>query len=320
MISGKAGLDHAELIRLLESHGFKKKQEHEQHVAFLWAELLPNNRYERASYTVHCYLKNLIDRKQAAADKAELFFRMNDEFRRKHMANSRLLGDVDEVKDEVLIVKPVGRTAFGGRGITIVTSTQQLVHAKSQFGGTKVLVCDYVRDPFLWQGRKFHLRLYLAVAAGGQRWSLWHRGKLLTAGKPYADAQYDDKLVHDTHAESTPRNLYWPDDLGLTQEQLEHVRQQLDAVGRSIANSLKDSAPFAESARGFEVFGLDLLLRENLNVVLLEANDKVGYLPVVVQGNHQYDDGYADFSAGYFRWIFTEMIAPMMNVAVQIEH
>ncbi|MBA3904968.1 MAG: hypothetical protein C0522_15045, partial [Rhodocyclaceae bacterium] len=230
---------------------------------------------------------------------------------------------------DVFIIKPVGSRAGCGAGIQIVELTADGLAAglddaerrrrdvAAAYGNA--VLCRYVRAPMLWRGRKCHLRMYLLVRGpplGGAsedcHLEFWRQGKILTALKPYACAAYDDAAVHDSHGDTTDRNLFFPADLRdchaacvdacspptpdmLALEpdilaQIDAFVPHLKAVLVGGMRSRRTGAPlwtYPESNFAYEVFGCDFLVDTahwqadaTVTVRLLEINDKVGFAPV----------------------------------------
>lgn len=115
-------------------------------------------------------------------------------------------------QEGVYIVKPIGR-ASSGEGITVVASASDLdkAHKKVYSKWKKGIVCQYINNPLLYEGKKFHLRVYLFVTSTGYS-SLFPEAKLITARLPYSKGDYSNKDIHDTHLERTEKNLFFSTD------------------------------------------------------------------------------------------------------------
>jgi hypothetical protein len=287
LISGGSGLDHAPMRRHYEANGWAEVSMSEaldlshRFVDYLCLEQL-NARFDKESYKIRSFVKNIIsNEKKAVTDKEKLFNNMMwmfPEIAKVHMARSQPLKNLGSVaRGETLIVKPVGDTACGGKDIFIVTDNAGLDRAQRALRRyPSAVACDYIDNPLLWEGRKFHLRMYLLIVAGpvvSFSYDFWGRGKVLTAAKPYTPGRnFGDKGIHDTHADSTPRNLWFPEDYPLGKERAAVVLEKMKKIASAVAEVMRGKAkPYDESDNAFEVFGCDFLVTRDENVILLEV-------------------------------------------------
>lgn len=290
--------------------------------------------YDKSTYDIRCRIKSLLtNTKKAITNKQSLYVNMarqNPAVTRAHMAQTWESRDVREVRpDEPLIVRPVGPGASSGIGVTVVNSVSGLRAVERELSSKfqSVIASVYIRNPMLWEGRKFHCRMYFLVCVGpGGHFAthLWNEGKILVAKTEYKDADYGNKDIHDTHADSTPRNLWFPSDLpaGAQPETLlRHMRTVLDSVGE-IMRTRAEAYP--ESDYAFQVFGCDFLPTEDNNIFLLEINNKVGFEPCGVDESWNaevgpWTDDYTEFSRKYYTWIYESAIKPLFHAQEKIE-
>eukprot|EP00727_Mastigamoeba_balamuthi_P005080 m51a1_g14570 hypothetical protein (399) ;mRNA; r:1068283-1069650 len=319
VLSGEAGLDHQHLRDILDTHGWREVPVTVRRCTFVWAELTEHMRFDRRSYSIICDLKNVLDddEKRIVSDKGRLhaeMLRVHPEVAAKHMASTRLLSSVERVEaGQVLILRPVGQWAWSGNGISRVGSTAELQRVRREMLARcpEAIASDYLADPLLWQGRKMHLRMYWLVRAEPFGEQLWERGKVLTASERYSAADLASDAVHDTHAKSTPRNLFFPEDVELGDAERASVLAQMRAVMAAVGDVLRGHAvPYKESRSAYEVFGCDFLVeRQTLRPVLMEVNERVGFQPV--PGDDDDDGRYAQFTKRYYRWVYDNAIAPL---------
>eukprot|EP01105_Mastigella_eilhardi_P017575 TRINITY_DN403_c0_g1_i3.p3 TRINITY_DN403_c0_g1~~TRINITY_DN403_c0_g1_i3.p3 ORF type:complete len:147 (-),score=16.34 TRINITY_DN403_c0_g1_i3:131-571(-) len=81
-------------------------------------------------------------------------------------------------------------------------------------------------------------------------------------------ANFDDPALHDSHVASTPRNLFFPDDLAqLTAAERDGLWSEMNNVAACLADLLRThTRGFEESEYAFEVLGLDFLVdRDDLH-------------------------------------------------------
>lgn len=211
----------------------------------------------------------------------------------------------------VFIVKPVGTGAGGGTDISVITSADQFVKAKKELLGSKykdAIISEYITHPYLVNGRKFHIRMYFMVCLGPNNeftWHMWDRGKIVTAELEYKEDDYTNPKIHDSHFKSTPVNLYYPEDLKTpkssnTKDILKQMREILHVAAEVIQPHVK-SRP--ESVYGFEVFGVDFMLTDKLDVKLIEINARHDY------GHPTGDEKrFGEYSAAFHEWMYSNAV------------
>jgi hypothetical protein len=207
----------------------------------------------------------------------------------------------------VFIVKPVGTGAGGGTDISVITSVDQLAKSKKELLDSKykdAIISEYIVDPYLVNGKKFHIRMYFMVCLGPNNeftWHMWDRGKIVTAEMEYKAEDYTNTKIHDSHFKSTPTNLYYPEDLNASSEEiLQQMREILQVAAEVIQPHIK-SRP--ESVYGFEVFGVDFMLTAELEVKLIEINARHDY-------GHPIGDEkrFGEYSAAFHQWMYSNAI------------
>lgn len=350
---GAAGLDHAHLRELMRLNGWRRvtrdaleaqvtrrkrlgdARDARADVEFVWTELTARMGFDPLSYNVTCAFKNLYvaESKRVVTDKGNLHKYMAQQHPRvfaEHFAHTTLLRDLSTARP--MIVRPVGKDAYAGIGVRVVASAEDIARAQSEMLPTcpDAIASEYILDPLLWSGHKMHLRMYWLVTCGAGDCStistyLWHRGKILTAAEPYVAGQWSSRAIHDSHAKSTPKNLYFPEDLNdprvcadadsrdrFAQDLLAQMREILDAVSGLFEGNLE---AYPESNEAFEVFGCDFMVdmrpqaSGRARVVVLEINERIGMQPV--PGDKDLDGSYARFSRSLYNWVYELGIAPI---------
>jgi hypothetical protein len=250
----------------------------------------------------------------------------------------------------VFIIRPTTVGFFGGKGIFRITNRIELKAVVDMFEKDRIaehsIVSEYFDDPYLFyqDGRKlkFHLRMYFMVRenkAGIPFWELFGlkdefaetahtehtrpRAKILTADKPYEHGDYDNREIHDTHAKSTKGAIFFPTHAGGIRspdnksldmkEVIWQLRVICDALG-DLVTKPKPVRPYEESTRGFEIFGLDIMIIKRQTatgiidpcVVLLEVNDRVGY---DTPPDYLFDEMQDD----YLEWTWANGFAPLLS-------
>jgi tubulin monoglycylase TTLL3/8 len=226
----------------------------------------------------------------------------------KHMAKTYILKDIQSLKDinffenelsdmttssektsedsftkgeplnKIYIVKPVGHGACAGVGVTVVTNDKELEEARRELSKRfrNIIVSEYIQNPLLYEGRKFHIRMYILINSDST-WSFWKRGKAMTAKILYKKGDWTNKDIHDSHGETTPKDIYFPEDI-LPKEKYEYVYQQIELILGAAAKIVKPHVKcYEESKNCCEVFGIDFMITDDYTVKLIEINAEAGY-------------------------------------------
>lgn len=333
LIQDNQGLIHDGLRELLNKDGWHELTKEQvlsspnKFVDFFWfgQSNEEGTRFDKSLYDVKSTLKTLLWRekshltgKDVITNKGQLYFNMRKQFPEiceKHMAKSRYLTEVKEVKEgEILIVRPAGHGAVQGIGVNVVTNNEELekVRHETEKRFKTSIVSNYITNPYLWEGRKFHIRAYILVNSGkpfgpeGFSWSFWRRGKLFTADLPYEKDKWTNKRIHDTHGKTTPRDIYFPEDI-FNEEQTEEVIKQMRLILNAAANIVKPhTKPYEESTYGCEIFGIDFMVTDTLIVKLIEINAEAGY----GYKDKEYSK-YRQYCREYFDWFYSNTLLPI---------
>jgi len=212
----------------------------------------------------------------------------------------------------VWIIRPAHLMAFSGADITVVSSQEEFDGAKGLYDKRaldfsrykaehlrqySVIVSEYIAQPLLFRGYKFHIRLYMLTRQGAAPAIARDHGQLLTAGAQYIQGDWQNKEIHDTHLGSTIDELVFPDDYP---GDVAALNAQLDELERELAPLCVKHTPYASQAQlSYQVFGLDVMVREDGSAVLLEINDGPGFKHIT-KDTARLDD----FNARHCNWIW----------------
>lgn len=163
----------------------------------------------------------------------------------------------------------------------------------------------------MYHGLKSHIRLYILINLyPTPNFKLYKLGKVMTAELPHINSDYHNKKIHGSHMESTKENIFFPDCFSdvISEKQISHINKQFEEIASMIFEIYKHFAkPYPESKTAFEIFAIDTIIDTDMNVHLIEVNDKVGY----GTSNGIIDDIFIKFSYDYFDWIFKYAIKPL---------
>lgn len=319
LLSVSAGLDYSQLRKQLCNwneiyiHQVLQKSQNQEIIIDLI--YIDGNHTNKSLYNVKCIMKNLLnDEKKVITDKANLYNNMKDAFpeiTQKYFASTRNLEDVHTIQNgEVLIIKPVGRGLCSGKHITIITNDNELGKVKTiNKKYNKCIATNYIKNPLLWNNKKFHVRSYMLVTSYPYTVKLFHRSKIFTARNNYVEGEYCNPHIHDTHISSTPKNIYFPEEFPATEDNKQKVIFQMNEVVHYLGKLMEIHAkPYPESKYAFEVFGIDFLITNTFDVIIMEVNDKIGLKCIGT-----IDQKYSDFSREYFKWIYDNAIVSVLH-------
>lgn len=331
IITGNTGLNHKYLENIFKSFNWTQETLNTNYCTFIWAEMDENFIFDKRIYNIKCYLKNMLNQNKIYATNKWLLYQKLYEYNKKitlkHMAETHKIEEIDKIKDKPYILKPVGVQACGGKGIIRVYNNNQFQEVKKCINSNcnkydilknnkNYIISEYITNVHLWEGRKYHLRMYWLVRPSFKNnpfyQTLFNIGKILTAKLQYKNDDYENNLIHDTHADTTPRNLFFPQDINLNQEQINKIFKKMRKILKNVGDILEKNnvGPYEESKYAFEVFGCDFLIQDNFNVILMEINDKVGMWSVKNDTNIEY---YDNFTKEYYKWVFNEGIYPILK-------
>lgn len=195
------------------------------------------------------------------------------------------------VPGNIYIMKPIGK-ASSGAGVTAFSNDKEYKEALAAIRGKwkEAVVCRYIDNPLLFQGRKFHLRCYLFVSTTGT-WSLFPDAKIITAALPYERNDYTNPKIHDTHLKTTDKDYFFRNEFS------HEVQQRIWPSVRFICESISSLTfqGYKEADNSYDILGLDVLIEDNFHCWLLEANFSPGMDPVSY-------DGYDKFEKQLFEW------------------
>lgn len=277
-----------------------------------WTELKSQIDYENfqegKQMVNHIYSSNCITTKAGLVNSLRSYFgcsglqQMSTEFRQFFPETYRL-GDFREQEkllniigeEELWICKPTNSNQ--GKGIFLIKGKQDLLNyierrRKNQSRSTRI-VQRYISQPLLLHGRKFDIRVYLLVASSRPYNVFFHTGYLRLAVNTYDDLS-DDLTTHLTNQYVQKRHKNYSKLKEDTVWSMEQFQNYLNEEGLTEKHSLKSDWVLTDlhdrmktlaytifrSAQTslvpkigvFDLYGLDFMLDESLNVWLLEVN------------------------------------------------
>jgi len=284
---------------IFEKHGFKPTQKFEWNIMmtsrFLNLGIIRKmNQYQRISrfpncheitrkdkmYTNHLKMKRRFPQE---FDYIPLTFRLPNEYPDfvKHFVQN---------EKSVWIVKPSKLSR--GRGISLITSPKMITKKMMK----ENYVCSkYIDDPYLINGMKFDMRIYVFVTSYlPLRIYIYNDSLIRFATEKYKNEEYENLFRHVTNVTINSKNpnyvtdennetnwtlnkfkKYMIEEMGVDFEKIEAsikdiVIKSLLSVEDIIVSSIRKDLPYRNNS--FQIFGYDMMLDSKLKVHLLEVN------------------------------------------------
>ena len=183
-------------------------------------------------------------------------------------------------KYKVMIFKPI--IGFAGSGIEVFDDFDKFrkyCEGNESFSKYRDWVLqEYIIDPLLLEGKKFHIRGYYLVHQNKKY--LMDEGRIILAEEKYKRGDYENKKIHDTHTLGSEKYVkYYPKDLKNSKKIQKQLEDLFNLVGR-IDEYFKC---FTESKDCYQVLGFDVMITEDYKVKLIEINSGPGipnlYIP-----------------------------------------
>ena len=300
---------------------------------FIWLNPIENIIDKRFN-NVKSNLRNIIndDKTKCIDNKSILYKNMMLECNRlakKHLALTFLINDYKQYDFNGIyyILRPID--SFAGKDIFYISSKKELDNAITYYNKTKnyrsviygnnVIASEYIINPLLFNGYKFHLRMYYLISYIDNIFNSFflEEGDILTAEKPYTITQPFTKETHDTHQTSSEDDLVFPKDINGngngngngnidTDDLIKQMRDIMKCASRILKNDKYSSNIkwlYPEQNNGFLIMGADFMINTNGNVILLEINGKPGF-----GYNNRKND--ITFSKYLFDWINKTILEP----------
>ncbi len=211
---------------------------------------------------------------------------------------------------QVYIFKPV--SGFSGKGIKVVDNREELIKyieeiqkdiirkdgKKKESNGKKSkpktsapltfkfdksynvwVIQDYIKNPLLINGYKFHMRVFLLIYCNvnGKVEAYYSRKcPIANAREKYVYGDFNNVNIHDTHFRDADVSKYiFPDDIpdkSMVNKLHGDIVECLSFVFKNIANAV---GCYSECKACYEIFGCDFMITDTYELKLLEINTKI---------------------------------------------
>jgi len=308
----KQVLDFSMMRSQLKGYGLNECNQFDcmtRKIMFVWLNYDENSMHwlKRKYYKTPIYLQNSLTNMESISNKDQLHLGMQKHFPdiyKHHIAHSQLLKKSWKpnflTSARIYIARPInileekrekGQQAigYGGKDIVIIHDTKTLNQAKDLLQKyDNVLISDYITNPLLFRGHKCHIRTFLlaSIIHGNFSTYMLDFGRIFISKLPYVQSDWNNPEIHDTHMKSTPEDLFFPLDFtnahtGRTDinfEVIYNIFKQIRKIFIAVSELLSKSVGLYDNVEnGFNIFGVDLMIRDDLTVVLIECNAEGTY-------------------------------------------
>jgi len=184
-------------------------------------------------------------------------------------------------KYKVMIFKPIG--GFAGSGIEVFDDFDNFFkYCQSNKSFSKYrnwVLQEYIINPMLIDGKKFHIRGYYLVHQNKKY--LMDEGEIWYTKKDFVLRNFEDSDIHGLKYNQflikNPLSVkIYPEDLDVNEKIKEVIREQFEHLFHLVGKIDKYFKCFPESKDCYQVLGFDVMITENYQVKLIEINSGPG--------------------------------------------
>ena len=224
--------------------------------------------------------------------------------------------------NKIYIARPI--SSCSGADIIIVYNESTFNKAKTliykPLYKSGISLTEYITNPMVIRGRKFHCRAYLMFTLFNDKFRayLLKESQIYTAKDRYKNTDWSNKDIHDTHFKSSYKNdLIFPDDLYgettpmISEKDIDIIYNNSRMLCKEVSKiAVANVYHYSNTKNTWQIFGIDLLIKDDLNVVIIEIN-----------GTYT---GYSMFNLNkkiekpYFDWISDVVVKPCLFPHLEI--
>lgn len=237
--------------------------------------------------------------------------------------NSFLLKPITNWNDikssKVFIARPIASS----RGVDIVkvydektlNDAKKLLYNDKYSGG--ISMTEYITNPMLYEGRKMHLRAYLLFTLINNQFNsyLFDTMEIFTSKEKYKNEDWNNENIHDSHFKNSGiLALFRPEIFHkltptINDDQYQQIIKNIKTCIRYISKiALSNIYQYSGSKNAYEIYGFDVLIKDDLSVFIMEVNGKLtGY----EEADYLFEE--------YFKWITETVIKPGLFPNLEIK-
>lgn len=257
--------------------------------------------YNKNYFTVNSLLKNMLGDNNQITYKDRLHSSLlKVRGAKKYMLenyNIDLHGDKTRFKPlfngKVWIIKPIN--SFAGVGNKLIRTFNEFKYYFKQVHKIKLprkekdkfVIQEYITNPMLFQGKKFHLRYHMLCYDNS--FMSQNTFQVITAKENFRLSDFNNRDIHDSHYDGSLKNVYFPESFKLSKKKIKLIKDQIDDLSRKLVKIVNFDC-YPESKYCYQIFGVDIMILDDFSVKLLEVNNKLGYKTGM---DRDYNNGYS---------------------------
>ena len=293
-----------------------------------------NTYTDKRLYSYNKYLTNILNinydlifRKNVLYDN---IYKFSPEIAKKYLIETFNINEIEKYQfPEYYILRP--SISKRGHDILYIHNKDELNKAikfyntNTNYKGIKiyssnVVASKFITDLLLFQGKKFHLRIYYMVSCinGIINSFVLDDGCIITAKEQYDLEIPYTKEKHDTHFKSTEKDYTITNDFNTTNLGIEmnkpiyskiynEIKIICSSMSKLIINSYSNTnILYPNQKNGFHIFGLDIFIKRDLTPVLIECNMHPGFSRYTEKRQNT-------FSKFIYNWINDTVLEPLFK-------
>jgi hypothetical protein len=300
---------------------------------FMWINKLNYHFLNKRYYGIKTYLINMMEKNKynLIYNKSELYNNFKLESPKNanmYMADTFNILDKDKYDfngKNYYILRPID--SLSATDIFYINNQKDLDARIEYYKKTKnyknilyndnVIASKYIINPYLFKGKKFHLRLYYMISYIEKVFNsfLLDFGKITTSNDLYDTKTPFIKEKHDTHFKSTDNDYSYPHDLEINDNIKDNIKKlnmaEFHNDVREICKTLskilindKSKFTYDTDKNCFAIFGIDIMIDANtMKPILIECNKSPGI-------SFKHIDNSVKFSKLFFKWINDVILEP----------
>lgn len=175
------------------------------------------------------------------------------------------------------IMKP--ENSMARDGVYVVSSSQQVNNILNNNQSEKWILQEYIENPLLYGGKKFHLRIYAIVILDKNKISVYvyQEGFIYLATKPYVSGSVDNQVNLSGEDHPTRVKVFPSDFINMYGRQSYlFILPQIDKIVKQCIYTVRDELSCPNQSLPdylcFKMLGFDILCNTELELFLAEIN------------------------------------------------
>lgn len=243
--------------------------------------------FSKLYHTLPSDIKNITDGREIFSNKSnfhEIFKTTFPTIHNKYMMNyyNITITNYSNVpkhifNNSIYIIKP--NSGSLGEGIEVLTSYHDFLKYVNNTGYVYKkngwVLEEYIIDPLLFDGLKFHLRMYAlyTVMRAKRNIYLFKYGKIIKARQLYKKNDFMNKQIHDTHVYGQEHTEFPKDCTHVLN--YDTIFEQVYDLTKYIGKMFKGSC-YSDAKNCYILLSYDIMILPDQKIKLLEVNTKTG--------------------------------------------